>query len=394
MKYLLTLIAGLLLFTSCKDDKKDDNSSICQRTLICYICGDNDLSYAAEENITSLILQGSKEIGKDNQIVVVVDNQKTNPTLLHVRNGEYTKSEPYETDFYMTDPEKMRQILAYIMSECKANSYALLLWGHSTGWMMERDTIAYAKTRGYGSDNIGETGSGIAKWINYTAMGKVFSQLPAKFDVIIGDVCLLQCVEVAYELRNYTNYIVGAPSEVPGEGLPYDSAIKYMFGSSEQDYKVLAKAIHDNPKVGDNKSVPTSVVKTSALEDLRQATLSLVKSGKLEAEHCNFNDVIYYFRLEGCPIMYDMQNIMLNNLDSNSYTEWKKAFDKAVVYRAAGSQWNTIFDYPSIFNDFTVSEENYGGLSMFVPNTVYNTKYTYKPNDDIRHYEWNIWDNE
>ena len=391
MKYLLTLIAGLLLFTSCKDDKKDDNSSICQRTLICYVCGDNNLSSDAKENITSLILQGSKEIGKDNQIVVVVDNQTTNPTLIHIRNGEYTKSEPYETDFYMTDPEKMRQILAYIMSECKANSYALLLWGHSTGWMMERDTIAYANTRGYGPDNIGETGSGINKWINYTAMANVFSQLPAKFDVIIGDICLLQCVEIAYELRNYTNYIVGAPSEVPGYGLPYDSVIKYMFGSSEEDYKVLANAIYNNTK--GSYQVPTSVVKTSALEDLRQATLSLVKSGKLEAEHCNFNDVIYYFRLEGCPIMYDMQNIMLNNLDSNSYTEWKKAFDKAVVYRAAGSQWNTGLKYP-IFNDFTVSEENYGGLSMFVPKTVYNTMYIYKPNDDIRHYEWNIWNNE
>lgn len=391
MKYLLTLIAGLLLFTSCKDDKKDDNSSICQCTLICYVCGDNDLSYAAEENITSLILQGSKEIGKDNQIVVVVDNKKTNPTLLHVRNGEYTKSEPYETDFYMTDPEKMRQILEYIMSECKANSYALLLWGHSTGWMMERDTIAYAKTRGYGWDETGETDSGIYKWINYTAMGKVFSQLPAKFDVIIGDVCLMQCVEVAYELRNYTNYIVGAPSEVPGYGLPYDSVIKYMFGSSEEDYKVLANAIYNNTK--GSYQVPTSLVKTSALEDLRQATLSLVKSGKFEAEHCNFSNTIYYYRVDGCPIMYDMQNIMLNNLDSNSYTEWKKAFDNAVVYRAAGSQWNTGLKYP-IFNDFTVSEENYGGLSMFVPNTVYNTMYTYKPNDDIRHYEWNIWDNE
>ena len=390
MKYLLTLIAGLLLFTSCKDDKKDDNSSICQRTLICYVCGDNNLSSDAKENITSLILQGSKEIGKDNMIVVVVDNQKTNPTLIHVRNGEYTKSEPYETDFYMTDPEKMRQILTYIMNEYKSNSYALLLWGHSTGWMMERDTIAYPNTRGYGSDNIGETGSGIGKLINYTAMGKVFSQLPAKFDVIIGDICLLQCVEIAYELRNYTNYIVGAPSEVPGYGLPYDSVIKYMFGSSEEDYKVLANAIYNNTK--GSYQVPTSLVKTSALEDLRQATLSLVKSGKLEAEHCNFNDVIYYFRFEGCPIMYDMQNIMLNNLDSNSYTEWKRTFDKAVVYKAAGSQWNTL--YPSIFNDFTVSEENYGGLSMFVPNTVYNTMYTYKPNDDIRHYEWNIWDNE
>ena len=391
MKYLLTLIAGLLLFTSCKDDKKDDNSSICQRTLICYVCGDNDLSYAAEENITSLILQGSKEIGKDNQIVVVVDNQKTNPTLIHVRNGEYTKSEPYETDFYMTDPEKMRQILTYIMNEYKSNSYALLLWGHSTGWMMERDTIAYANTRGYGPDNIGETGSGINKWINYTAMANVFSHLPAKFDVIIGDICVLQCVEIAYELRNYTNYIVGAASEVPGYGLPYDSVIKYMFGSSEEDYKVLANAIYNNTK--GSYQVPTSLVKTSALEDLRQATLSLVKSGKLEAEHCSFNDVIYYFRLEGCPIMYDMQNIMLNNLDSNSYTEWKKAFDNAVVYRAAGSQWNTGLKYP-IFNDFTVSEENYGGLSMFVPNTVYNTMYIYKPNDDIRHYEWNIWNNE
>lgn len=390
MKYLLTLIAGIMLFTSCKDDKKDDNSSVCQRTLICYICGDNNLSNEAEENIRDLILEGSKEIGSENQIVVVVDNQKTKPTLVLIKNGEYKVSEQYETNFYMTDPEKMRQILTYAMTEYKANSYALLLWGHSNGWIIERDTIAYEKTRGYGPDNVGEKGSGSSIWINYTAMADVFSQLPAKFDIIVGDLCLLQCVEVAYELRNYTNYIVGAPSEVPGDGLPYDTAIKYLFGSGEQDYKALANSIYDNKKTG--YPVPTSLVKTSALEDLRQATLSLVKSGKLQPETCNFNDVIYYYRFEANPMMYDMQNIMLNNLDANSYTEWKKAFDKAVIYKVVGDRWVT--EYPSMFNDFTITEENYGGLSMFVPKTEYNYMYMYKPNDDIRHYEWNIWDNE
>ena len=45
------------------------------------------------------------------------------------------------------------------------------------------------------------------------------------FDFIMFDACFMMSVEVAYEVRNYTDYYIGSPTENPGPGAPYDKVV-------------------------------------------------------------------------------------------------------------------------------------------------------------------------
>jgi hypothetical protein len=77
------------------------------------------------------------------------------------------------------------------------------------------------------------------------------------------------------------------------------------------------------------------------------------------------------------PGMYDMNDVMLHFADSATYDSWKKAFDKAVVYKVNAKEgWMTAQQIlPYVFgktynNEETtqvLTDERYGGVSMFVP---------------------------
>ena len=51
------------------------------------------------------------------------------------------------------------------------------------------------------------------------------------FDFILFDACFMQAVEVAYELRDYTDYCIGSPTEIPGPGASYDAVVPAMFSA-------------------------------------------------------------------------------------------------------------------------------------------------------------------
>ena len=39
----------------------------------------------------------------------------------------------------------------------------------------------------------------------------------------------MQSVEVAYELRDCSEYFIGSPTEIPGPGAPYKAVVPEMF---------------------------------------------------------------------------------------------------------------------------------------------------------------------
>ena len=73
-------------------------------------------------------------------------------------------------------------------------------------------------------------------------------------------------------------------------------------------------------------------------------------------------------------MLFDMNDFLLQNASDNEYTSWKQAFDRAVIYKRIASTWTTAGHIN--FNDFTVSEEKYGGMSMYIPRTFYD-EYSY-----------------
>ena len=54
----------------------------------------------------------------------------------------------------------------------------------------------------------------------------------------------MQSVEVAYELRDYTDYCIGSPTEIPGPGASYDELVPAMFFSEDAAVDI-AKAYYE-----------------------------------------------------------------------------------------------------------------------------------------------------
>ena len=80
-----------------------------------------------------------------------------------------------------------------------------------------------------------------------------------------------------------------------------------------------------------------------------------------------------------------MMDFLRQNTGNEAYLKWRQTYDAAVVYKKKSSKWDTngLVD----FDDFTVTDDNFGGMSMFVPLNRYNsTQKNY--NELIKQMEW------
>ena len=69
-----------------------------------------------------------------------------------------------------------------------------------------------------------------------------------------------------------------------------------------------------------------------------------------------------------------MKNLMLLNLEHSAYETWLNQFNKTVIAKhtpIAATPWQTNINID--FYAFTVTDDNYGGLSMFIPREIYDT---------------------
>ena len=389
MKYLLTAFCALLLFSCSKDDDKPTTPPLASRTVIIYISGDNDLSSFALDDLEEMT-EASKLIDSKNHLVVFFDNASTRemPYIAELKNGEVVKDTGlrFSEDFYAPDPEKMREILTYIMQRYPAKSYGIDLWGHGSGWFITADSIATAKSpsRAYGVDN--------GKWINIPSLAKVFSQLPQPFLFVMGDCCFFQCVETAYEMKDCTRYIIGSPSEVPGDGAAYREVLPLAFSESADFYKdVIDKCEEFTIKTNYDKSgVPLSCMFTGGVERFAAATARLMPR-LLMYDNFSNKRLLYYGRYpndKGRTAYYDPKNLLkeyATDADAAALAEWNQALGQFVVYSKMASEWlqNTGVD----FTDFDVNEQTFSGISMFVPQPMYESL-SPNPNETIKQMKW------
>ena len=88
MKYLLTALCALLLF-SCSDDNKSDKTNVADRTVIIYISGENSLSSFAPSDLQEME-EASKKLNGKQRLVVFFDNSNTTefPYIAELKDGK------------------------------------------------------------------------------------------------------------------------------------------------------------------------------------------------------------------------------------------------------------------------------------------------------------------
>ena len=401
MKKLLMMICLAATLAACGSDDDDDFApQPVERTVIVYMSGENSLTSYVNGDLNEM-KEGSRLIGAGNALVVFVDksSKKELPWLARIRDGQVTDSVSIsdmgigDEEVLSSDPHVFEDVLQYAVRHFPATrDYGLVLWGHSSGWLV-KDSVPY--TRAYGVDNgRNDVSSNDGKWLNLPTMARVLQNLP-HFKFIFADCCNFMCLESLYELRNVADYIIGSPAEIPAEGAPYSKMLPAMFLQDDDFYTAIVDRCYEQKAKG--LYLPLSVVRASEMEHVAQATrtaLTIINDG-LGDGYADMTGLIYYY-YDGNHVGYDpMYNIfydagdfMLHHAPESVYRQWKEVLDRAVVYRRMSTHWDTNKRWNNYYgNNFTVTEERYHGVSMFVPQSPFGGYYSFY-NRNIRQFAW------
>lgn len=398
--------------TACNKDDEDKKEVKADRTVLIYISGECSLWDYVSIDLDE-IKAGSMSIG-DNNLLVYVDCGSTReiPWLARVKNGQFVDSvsikdivaemnlNPAKTsvadDPYSSEGQVMEGVLRYAFRKypSKNNDYALGLWGHGSGWLM-RDSVAYTAMarKAYGIDNGKNSNDDFGKWMNIPTMAKVLSKLP-HLTYIFCDCCNMMCLETAYELRNVTDYIIGSPAEIPGEGAPYVKVVPAMFEKGTiNNVPSFAKSIIDYyyEQRASGYDEPLSAVRTSEMGNLASATRTVLKAIKpnIGDDYPDMTGLIhYYYDYSYGREFYDANDFILKYAKPEAYATWKKALDEAVIYKKMATRWITNTDWNFNYNDFEMTEERYSGVNMFIPQSPSFRRNYSKYNQDIKSTAW------
>ena len=406
MKHFLISITLLLLFAAChKDEDNNKTPSQGRRTVIVFVSGDNSLSSFTGSDLQELVNGARNTLSGDDRLVMFVDriSTKEKPFIARITadsNQPVDTLYKYSDDFYASDPANFVEVLSRTMKLCPANEYGLVLWGHGSGWNIEKDTRqTSAPRRAYGVDNGNSSSAGDkGLWLNIPDMRSCFEQLGVKWKFIFADCCNMMCVEVAYELRNWVEYLIGSPAEIPGYGAPYNKIVKDLFSQSDTFYEDMVDTYAaDYPNY-----LPLSAMRLSEMESLATATKAVLPA---VAEHLHQGDdlatngIIYYYSFGGeydnvNKTMYDMNDMIRTALQEQpeAYNTWHQAFLKAVPKSVVSEMWQTNYNSGMgtiNFSDFTVNDVKMGCVSMFFPLDKYtNAKCQHDYNNNIQKMQW------
>lgn len=384
MKYLL-FVTFSLLFLCCCHKHQDNEPSLARQTVLVYIAGDNSLDSYVMSDVREM-MEASKSLPDDCHLVLFIDKIGSMPYFMTVENGDTVRRETCSTELRTSSSETLRMALQWAMSHYAARQYGLVLWGHADGWIIKSSTANSRPRRAYGEDTDNYTNKNPGTWMNIPDMARAIesfqapegSQKPLRF--IFADCCCFQSVESAYELRNTADYIIASAAEIPGVGAPYDTVLPVLFSEGDDFCHKAVDAYYEQVSYGYHE--PMSVVLTSEMENLADATATVLHNSLQPMSESGYPDVdglIYYFE----QTLFDMNDFIKKHASPDNYTEWRRVFDKAVPYSTVTPVWLANFipyldSRNTEFRDFSVTEERYGGVSMFVPrdpNTVY---YTYR----------------
>lgn len=391
--FFMLYVAG---FFSCSEDDTSDED-IPNRTILVYMAGENSLSDFALADFQEMA-EGMEAVEENNHLLVYLDTKESSqlPAIYHLYkdkksglvNQETVYTYPEQDDSSVT-VERMEDVFRRAFEEYPAESYGLILWSHGEGWLPGTSS----RLRSFGQDG-GSSGPvmEIADLDEAISLGTTYLGEARHFDFIYFDACFMQGIEVAYQLRNYTDYLIGCPLETPGPGAPYDQILSPLFETGEADavgmaqtyYQIYADA-YDGGQNGSNDNwtfgAAISVVRTDALSDLAGETGQLYGKyadslAQLSADDLASVQFFDYNRRYGGVYKhayYDFGDFIHSFVTTEEYDLWEQQLNQAVVYAAST---------PTCYSMYYQ-----GGGNM--PILAFSGLSTYIPLADAAYAEWN-----
>lgn len=258
----------------------EKETNVSKWTVIFYFDGDqHETTYSLSDKMVA-DLQNLEKVGStaDVNFVVLMDLDGINDShLYYVKQGE-TEEIPLSSinsswgkEVNMGDKNTFAEFVCWTITNYPAEHYNIYLNNHGGGW------------RGICIDEHPAPDK-----LNLTELKEAFSLITSragkKIDLVSMDACLMSMVEVAYQLRDYANYLVASESFIhtheTGAGLflnwQIDEIYKALVLDPDMSAVDLARKSVETFKTDVSFVLPPCIIKPQAVDCIGAINLSMI----------------------------------------------------------------------------------------------------------------------
>lgn len=382
IRYVAAALLAVAVLCSCHRDNSEPASDSL-RTVLVYMVSSNDLGRDgyADRDLAEMEAGIKTLPSRYRWLVYQSTYDKNEPArLFEITPKGRVQLKTYSQGESVT-AARMHQVISHVESIAPAASYGLVMWSHAYGWVMDgiddpgiNPTAPSASNSNVPAPVPGiqptSFGNDFGNRMNVTTLASVLSQ--HRFDYVYFDACYMSTVEVAYQLRHAVKTIVGSPSELPADGMPYDRNMKYLALGTVGDLKTAAANTFNHYNLQSEASSRTctmAVINTAWMDSLASATRDIYRLTPLPHP----GSVVTNYRgtsRQGQSIDFgEYVNALAqaSDVDPNMTRRFNNHLDSAVVYHAATPK---LWDVWPIYSS--------SGLATYVFNsTLYYGNYGY-----------------
>lgn len=341
-------------------------------TFMVFMNGDNNLEYYADLDLNEM-----KSVNSTNDLNIIVQLDRFSMSgawryrVLHKYLQEVW-STTSELDF--GSPNTLRDFVIWTINNYPADRYALIIWDHGAGWRR--------KTLGLRGISYDETSGTI---MTMAQLKSALSQVGRKIDLLGMDACLMAMMEVAYQVKDYADYLVGSEESEPAYGWPYDTILTELVSNPNMGPSTLASIIVNKYSVyySSSRKVTQSAIDLSKIVDLKNAcdSLALTLKNNMNTYKTQIQQAVSntqaYGDLDFRDLYHFAQNIYNNISDTTIRNLATNVMNK--VSSAVISEWHS--------SDLA----NSNGISIWLPpSSLYYNYYfsNYQPLDFAISTQW------
>lgn len=386
---LLIIVIAMTCAIGCSE--AEDIESINKQTVFVYMpwtgSGSNLYPYFTT-NLDSIYSAIKKKGGLGSSRLVVFLSESANRSSLFEVTYDGSKIQKqtlkdYSGNDYLTS-EGLARLLNDVKGYAYGLNYAMIIGCHGVGWTFKEDWTDYpyrakpfdgtiiedripyqdyrygemtdAHTRFFGSlSDINDYS------MNVQTLADAIKAADMKMQYIYFDDCYMANVEVAYDLREVTNFLVASTCEMLVAGTPFASSWTYL-ANSTPNYASMVSTFVDFYNKTDYPYATLSAIDCRNMDQLALMMKDINSQYKFDA---SLLDELQ--KLDGFvqPIFYDMRSYVEHLCpNTNVFNQFMSVLEKTVPYKNHTEKY-----YSYIYNEsLTFTIETFSGITISDPS--------------------------
>ena len=364
----------MLCFSACQEEDPimPPEPQTAEKTIFVFMPYSNNLYSFLHANINDMKAAIVRNKGLDNtRLIVFIAKDKKQSALIDIRykKGVCTQDtlEKYSSPTYLTTNGRV-ELFNKVKEYAPANRYAMIVGCHGMGWIPSSTVFNRNTLRYFG---------GLEKEykIDIDDFATSIKAAGMKMQFIMFDDCYMSSMEVAYDLKDVTDYIIASTSEVMAYGMPYQNIYQHLM-SAQPDYKALCNGFYE---FYSNSGTPYGTI---GVTDCRYMDEMAAMMKYINTKHTFDTDRLNNVQdLDGetftPTIFFDFDDYVRNlcTNDNNTYKQFYALLQRLVPYKAntnyilsGKTRGETKVNH---FSGITISDPSIRGQRIFpVGNTI------------------------